>query len=238
MASRRHSLATIFGNAAARHAVTPATPAVATAPVANPANATFVATIRTYLTKEIFYESVAKLVIKKIFEENRKRSVSLATRRTWPSAVVYAKLVPAIKEAFVAEDASFSTLFDLKGATVAVRLEANKLHFSTLELIIHPTSLAGDWLETSAESHPYDAKRVLLEVVHRLLDAGGPFQGTADLLSIRLATNTDPGDAIATFNAYLASARRKSTLDNDEGKSLFIKAIDMWLMPKFKVLPQ
>ncbi|KAK3280720.1 hypothetical protein CYMTET_11456 [Cymbomonas tetramitiformis] len=52
--------------------------------------------------------------------------------------------------------------------------------------------------------------------------------GTADLLSIRLAANTDPCDAIAAFNAFLASARRrKSTLDNDEVKSLFIKALDM-----------
>ncbi|KAK3270866.1 hypothetical protein CYMTET_20761 [Cymbomonas tetramitiformis] len=80
-------------------------------------------------------------------------------------------------------------------------------------------------MESSAEAHPFDGKRVLLEIAKMLLDSGGPFQGTADLLAIKV-TQHDPSRTIAAFNAALRSARRKSTLDGMEVKSLFIKSLD------------
>ncbi|KAK3247549.1 hypothetical protein CYMTET_42954 [Cymbomonas tetramitiformis] len=80
-------------------------------------------------------------------------------------------------------------------------------------------------MESSAEAHPFDGKRVLLEIARMLLDSGGPFQGTADLLAVKI-NQFDPSRAIAAFNAALRSARRKSTLDDMEVKSLFIKSLD------------
>ncbi|KAK3285566.1 hypothetical protein CYMTET_6839 [Cymbomonas tetramitiformis] len=69
------------------------------------------------------------------------------------------------------EDALFAPLFDLEDASLAVRPEANKLLFSTLELIVCPASPTGDWLEASATLHPLDGKRALLELARRLLDS-------------------------------------------------------------------
>ncbi|KAK3263931.1 hypothetical protein CYMTET_27295 [Cymbomonas tetramitiformis] len=80
-------------------------------------------------------------------------------------------------------------------------------------------------MESSAETRPFDGKRVLLEIARMLLDSGGPFQGTADLLAIKI-TQSDPSRTIAAFNAALRSARRKSTLDDMEVKSLYIKSLD------------
>ncbi|KAK3289331.1 hypothetical protein CYMTET_3230 [Cymbomonas tetramitiformis] len=136
------------------------------------------------------------------------------------------RIVPAIKEAFITEDPQFSSLFDLDDAVVAVRGEANRLLFSTLELIIAPGGAAADWLETSADTHPFDGKRVLFELARRLLDTGSPFSGTQTLLGVRVAACKDPQDAIAVFSSALASARRKNTLDDDEVKGLFINALD------------
>ncbi len=172
-ATRRRNLATIFDDSAQRHAVTPPTPLAAAAPAANTATATFLATIRT-LSRERFDESVATHVAKKILGGKSERFIGSENN----ADVLFSKLVPAIKEAFISEDPQFASLFDLSDATVAVRAEANRLLFSTLELIISPGGACADWLETSADTHPYDGKRVLFEFARRLLDAGSPFSGT------------------------------------------------------------
>ncbi|KAK3253148.1 hypothetical protein CYMTET_37576 [Cymbomonas tetramitiformis] len=200
MASRRRSLATIFDSAAARNSVTPATPAPAGAPPANSAQAVFLAGVRS-LTRERFDESVAKHVIRKCFPDKHDRFTSTESN----AQVLLSKLVPALQEAFEAEDALFAPMFDLEDSTLAVRPEANKLLFSTLELIVSPASPAGDWLEASATLHPLDGKRALLELARRLLDSGAPFQGTSDLLDWRT---------------------RRNTLDDDEVKELFLAALD------------
>ncbi|KAK3251597.1 hypothetical protein CYMTET_39064 [Cymbomonas tetramitiformis] len=221
MASRRRSLATIFDSAAARNSVTPATPAPAGVPAANSAQAVFLAGVRS-LTRERFDESVAKHVIRKCFREKHDRFTG-----TEPNAqVLLSKLVPALQEAFEAQDALFAPMFDLEDSTLAVRPEANKLLFSTLELIVCPASPAGDWLEASATLHPLDGKRALLELARRLLDSGAPFQGTSDLLGVRLKARTDPSESITDFNAALRSAKRRNTLDDDEVKELFLAALD------------
>ncbi|KAK3288935.1 hypothetical protein CYMTET_3602 [Cymbomonas tetramitiformis] len=220
-ASRRRNLATIFDDASLRHVVSPPTPLTTTAPAAQFAGAAFLATIRP-LTRERFDEAVAKHVVKKCFLDKYDRFTGLETH----ASVLFAKLVPAIKETFIAEEPLFATLFDLDDATVAVRPEANKLLFSTLELVFAPNSPAAGWLETSADTHPFDGKRVLLEVARRLLDSGSPFHGTQTLLGVRILPNVDPQDAIAVFNTALASALRKTTFCDEEVKSLFIDSLD------------
>ncbi|KAK3234161.1 hypothetical protein CYMTET_55590 [Cymbomonas tetramitiformis] len=134
MASRRRSLATIFDSATARNSVTPATPAPAGVPVANSAQAVFLAGVRS-LTRERFDESVAKHVIRKCFREKHERFTGTESNA---HQVLLAKLVPALQEAFEAQDVFFAPLFDLEDSTLAVRSEANKLLFSTLELIVCP----------------------------------------------------------------------------------------------------
>ncbi|KAK3242776.1 hypothetical protein CYMTET_47550 [Cymbomonas tetramitiformis] len=221
MASRRRSLATIFDSAAARNSVTPATPATTGVPAANSAQAVFLAGVRS-LTRERFDESVAKHVIRKCFREKHDRFTGTESN----AQVLLSKLVPALQEAFEAQDALFAPMFDLEDSTLAVRPEANKLLFSTLELIVCPASPAGDWLEASATLHPLDGKRALLELARRLLDSGAPFQGTSDLLSVRFKAYTDPSESITDFNAALRSAKRRNTLDDDEVKELFLAALD------------
>ncbi|KAK3289500.1 hypothetical protein CYMTET_3073 [Cymbomonas tetramitiformis] len=211
-----------FDNAAARHAITSATtPVTPGVPVANSTAAVFVATVRT-LTRERFDESVTKHVIKKCVKEEHERFNGDEVH----SSVLFAKPVPAIQEAFEAEDPLVAPLFTLDDATASVRSEANTLLFSTIELIVSPTSPAADWLETSANEHPHVGKRVQLEFARRLLDSGGPFQGTSDLLGIRFPPNVDPSAGITDFNTALGSARRKNTPDAEEVKSLFIAALD------------
>ncbi|KAK3233859.1 hypothetical protein CYMTET_55876 [Cymbomonas tetramitiformis] len=216
MASRRRSLATIFDSAAARNSVTPATPAPAGVPAANSAQAVFLAGVRS-LTRERFDESVAKHVIRKCFREKHDRFTGTESN----AQVLLSKL-----EAFEAQDALFAPMFDLEDSTLAVRPEANKLFFSTLELIVCPASPAGDWLEASATLHQLDGKRALLELARRLLDSGAPFQGTSDLLGVRFKAYTDPSESITDFNAALRSAKRRNTLDDDEVKELFLAALD------------
>ncbi|KAK3283979.1 hypothetical protein CYMTET_8348 [Cymbomonas tetramitiformis] len=216
MASRRRSLATIFDSAAARNSVTPATPAPAGAPAANSAQAVFLAGVRS-LTRERFDESVAKHVIRKCFPDKHDRFTGTESN----AQVLLSKLVPALQEAFEAEDALFAPMFDLEDPTLAVRPEANKLLFSTLELIVSPASPAGDWLEASATLHPLDG-----QLARRLLDSGAPFQGTSDLLGVRFKAHTDPVESITDFNAALRSAKRRNTLDDDEVKELFLAALD------------
>ncbi|KAK3270134.1 hypothetical protein CYMTET_21457 [Cymbomonas tetramitiformis] len=131
-------------------------------------------------------------------------------------------------ESVAKHDALFAPLFDLEDSTLAIRPEANKLLFSTLELIVCPASPAGDWLEASATLHPMDGKRALLELARRLLvDSGAPFQGTSDLLGVRFKAYTDPSESITDFNAALRSAKRPNTLDDDEVKELFLVALDL-----------
>ncbi|KAK3256829.1 hypothetical protein CYMTET_34051 [Cymbomonas tetramitiformis] len=87
--------------------------------------------------------------------------------------------------AFVAEDALFATFFDLEDAATSVRSEANKLLFSTLELI-------------------YSKARVLLETARILLDSGSPFQGTQELLGVRFLPDVNPHANITNFDVALA----------------------------------
>ncbi|KAK3282708.1 hypothetical protein CYMTET_9569 [Cymbomonas tetramitiformis] len=219
-AAARRSLVTIFDDAAARHATTPATPTVTATPAAQSAGALFLDAVKR-LAKESFDERAAKLVIKKVYDDKHGRFDGTESN----VSSVFARLVLALRDIFVTEESAFSSLFDLEDAALPVRAEANKLLFSTLEFIIAPVSPAADWMESSAEAHPFDGKRVLLEIARMLLDSGGPFQGTADLLAIKI-NQFDPSRAIAAFNAALRSARRKSTLDDMEVKSLFIKSLD------------
>ncbi|KAK3273488.1 hypothetical protein CYMTET_18280 [Cymbomonas tetramitiformis] len=124
------------------------------------------------LAKESFDERAAKLVIKKVYDDKHGRFDGTESN----VSSVFARLVLALRDIFVTEESAFSSLFDLEDATLPVRAEANKLRFSTLEFIIAPVSPAADWMESSAETHPFDGKRVLLEIARLLLDSGGPFQ--------------------------------------------------------------
>ncbi|KAK3263218.1 hypothetical protein CYMTET_27961 [Cymbomonas tetramitiformis] len=141
--------------------------------------------------------------------------------------VIFTRMVAALREAFVAEDEQLSDLFVLDDAGITVRAESNQLFFSTLELIVHPSSPASDWLESSARTFPADGKRVLLEFARKLLHADAPYQGTSDLLAVELGYGRmDPNEAIMDFNAALAAAKRKNTLDEDDVKGQFIQAMD------------
>ncbi|KAK3276166.1 hypothetical protein CYMTET_15739 [Cymbomonas tetramitiformis] len=127
-------------------------------------------------------------------------------------------MVAALREAFMAEDVQLGDLFVLDDASITVRAESNQLLFSTLELLVHPSSPASDRLESSAQTFPADGKRLLLEFARKLLHADAPFQGTPDLLSDTLDYGVDPDESIMSFNAALAAARRKNTLDEDDVK--------------------
>ncbi|KAK3277098.1 hypothetical protein CYMTET_14880 [Cymbomonas tetramitiformis] len=81
-------------------------------------------------------------------------------------------------------------------------------------------------MENSAKSHPFDGKQVLLEIARMMLDTGGSFQDTSDLLVIKIVERTEPLATIAAFNSASRSARRKSTLNDEEVKSMFIKTLD------------
>ncbi|KAK3251793.1 hypothetical protein CYMTET_38882 [Cymbomonas tetramitiformis] len=179
MANRRRALSTIFDLEAARHANTPATPPAAQ-PAANLAEATFLASVRT-LQREHFDMKVSKSV--------RQR------------------LVSALQAAFVTEDIGFAPLFLLDDATLPVRVEANGLLFSTLELMVDPMSPAADWMDSSHSSFPSAT-------------------GQADMLGIRISAGVDPHDAIGDFNAALKAARTRATLLDEDVKALFIKALD------------
>ncbi|KAK3279001.1 hypothetical protein CYMTET_13095 [Cymbomonas tetramitiformis] len=132
-----------------------------------------------------FDERAAKLVIKKVYEDKTGRFTGAESN----VSSVFARVVMALRDIFVTEEAAFSSLFDLEDATLPVRSEASMLLFSTLEYIVAP---------------------------------GAP---TADLLATKI-TKHDPSRNVAAFNAALRSARRKSTLDDIEVKSLFIKSLD------------
>ncbi|KAK3259210.1 hypothetical protein CYMTET_31769 [Cymbomonas tetramitiformis] len=172
------------------------------------------------LAKKSFDERAAKLVIKKVYDDKHGRFDGTESNVN----SVFDRLVMALRDIFVIEEDAFSSLFDLEDATLPVCAEANMPLFSTLEYIIAPVSPAADWMDSSAEAHPFDGKRVLLEIARMLLDSGGPFQGTADLLAIKI-TQFDPSRTIAAFNAAIRSARQKSTLDDMEVKSLSVHQV-------------
>ena len=67
---------------------------------------------------------------------------------------------------------------------------------------------------------------MLLEFARKLLESDTPFQGTSELLSIKIGHSVDPNTAIMDFNAALVSAKRKNTLDEDDVKAQFIDALD------------
>ncbi|KAK3239854.1 hypothetical protein CYMTET_50250 [Cymbomonas tetramitiformis] len=220
MANRRRTLSTIFDSVAARHANTPATPPAAQ-PAANSAGATFLASVRT-LQREYFDMKVAKHVQRKLFDGKEGRFSGAEPH----AAAIFTRMVSALQAAFVTEDTGFFPLFALDDATLAVRVEANNLLFSTIELLIDPSSPAADWLDSSHPSFPADGKRVLLEFARRMIPIGDPFQGQADMFAVRVAAGVDPHGPIEDFNAALKAARTRSTLQDEDVKSLFIKALD------------
>ncbi|KAK3242959.1 hypothetical protein CYMTET_47387 [Cymbomonas tetramitiformis] len=220
MANRRRALSTIFDSAAARHANTPATPPAAQ-PAANSAGATFLASVRT-LQREHFDMKVSKSVRQKLFEDKNGRFSGTECH----ASALFARMVSALQTAFVTEDIGFAPLFLLDDATLPVRVEANGLLFSALELMVDPASPAADWMDSSHSSFPSDGKRVLLEFARRMIPAGDPFQGQADMLGIRISAGVDPHDKIGDFNAALKAARTRATLLDEDVKALFIKALD------------
>ena len=121
-----------------------------------------------------FDEKSAKFVAKKCFGSKDERFHGNEPA----AATTFTRMVAALQESFEAEDTTFASLFSLDDATVTVRAEANRLLFSTLELLVHPASPASDWLEGSApQAYPQDGKRVLLEFARKLLESDTPFQG-------------------------------------------------------------
>ncbi|KAK3264506.1 hypothetical protein CYMTET_26768 [Cymbomonas tetramitiformis] len=126
------------------------------------------------------------------------------------------KIVTILQPCFVAEGLLAASLFALDDAVVVVRVEANKLLFSTFELIAKPRSPATDWLEESVTVSAFDGKRVLLDLARWLLQSGGSFQGATYMIGVRFRANEDRQDGIADFNAALTAARRKNTLDDEE----------------------
>ncbi|KAK3272189.1 hypothetical protein CYMTET_19498 [Cymbomonas tetramitiformis] len=217
MANRRRALSTIFDSAVARHANTPATAPPAAQPAANSAGATFLASVRT-LQRKHFDMKVSKTVRQKLFEGKNVRFSGTECH----ASALFARMVSALQTTFVTEDIGFAPLFLLDDATLPVRVDANGLLFSALELLVDPSSPAADWMDSSHSSFPSDGKRVLLEFARRMIPAGDPFQGQADMLSIRISAGVDPHDKIGDFNAALKAARTRATLLDEDVKALFI----------------
>ncbi|KAK3284649.1 hypothetical protein CYMTET_7712 [Cymbomonas tetramitiformis] len=220
MANRRRTLSTIFDSVAARHANTPATPPAAQPP-ANSAGATFLASVRT-LQRGHFDMKVAKHVQRKLFDGKEGRFSGAESH----AAAIFTRMVSALQTIFVTEDIGFAPLFTLGDATLAVRVEANNLLFSTLELLVDPSSPAADWMDSSHASFPTDGKRGLLEFARRMIPIGDPFQGQADMFAVRIPAGMDPHGPIEDFNAALKAARSRAMLMDEDVKSLFIKALD------------
>ncbi|KAK3285257.1 hypothetical protein CYMTET_7127 [Cymbomonas tetramitiformis] len=110
------------------------------------------------------------------------------------TATLFTKLVPALQEAFTAEDTAFTTLFTLDDATVTVRVEPNRPLFCTLKLLVHPASPAADWLEVSSLEFLQNGKPVLSQFARRLLHSDASLQGTSDLLGVKGTKQTSyPG---------------------------------------------
>ncbi|KAK3268649.1 hypothetical protein CYMTET_22857 [Cymbomonas tetramitiformis] len=141
---------------------------------------------------------------------------------------------PAANSAGAAFLASVRTLqrehFDMKvSKSVRQKLFEDKNgRFSGTEC--HASALfarmVSDWMDSSHSTFPSDGKRVLLEFARRMIPAGDPFQGQADMLSIRISAGVDPHDKIGDFNAALKAARTRATLHDEDVKALFIKSLD------------
>ncbi|KAK3280544.1 hypothetical protein CYMTET_11615 [Cymbomonas tetramitiformis] len=108
---------------------------------------------------------VSKHVQRKLFEGKVGRFSGAESH----AAALFTRMVSALHTAFVTEDIGFAPLFTLDDATLAVRVEANNLLFSTLELLVDPSSPAADWMDSSHASFPGDGKRVLLEFARRMI---------------------------------------------------------------------
>ncbi|KAK3284322.1 hypothetical protein CYMTET_8020 [Cymbomonas tetramitiformis] len=201
-------------DAAARHAATPATPSAAAQPTSGSQASAFVAALRT-LQRDHFDVKAAKCVQRKLFNDKEH----IFTEAESHVGELFPILVYALGEVFVTEDAAFATLFSRDGATASVRVEANRLLYSTLELLMDPDSPAADWMDASSTASPLDGKRVQFDFARRLRHCDDPFQGTSDLRVV-LVADKDPHDAISDFNAAPAAARRRSTLNESDVKAL------------------
>ncbi|KAK3248986.1 hypothetical protein CYMTET_26631 [Cymbomonas tetramitiformis] len=201
--ARRRNLAAIFDNVAARHAATPATPSSTAAAAANSATALFVAAVRT-LRRAHFDEDVAKCVQTNVFGKKEGRFGAGEP----DAASLFSRLVEALRDAFVTEDSAFASLFTLDDATIAVRVEVNVLLYSTLELLVDPSS---------------PAQRTGWTVATRL----SRWTGNVYFLDSHVACSipTPRFRPIANFDAVLDVARRRSAVDEEEVKPQFIKAL-------------
>ncbi|KAK3280240.1 hypothetical protein CYMTET_11911 [Cymbomonas tetramitiformis] len=109
--------------------------------------------VRT-LQREHFDIKVAKAVHRKLFESEEDRFSGNESH----ASTLFTRLVSALRHSFVTKDLGFVSLFKLDDATLTVRVEANDLLFSTLELLIHPTSPAADWMDSSNSVYSSDGK--------------------------------------------------------------------------------
>ncbi|KAK3238267.1 hypothetical protein CYMTET_51711 [Cymbomonas tetramitiformis] len=98
-----------------------------------------------------------------------------------------------------------------------------------LELLVHPTSPAADWMDSPSSTFPSDGKRVLLEFAQMPTSCciRTPHSREPPIcLGFRVIANVDPHDAISDFNTALKAARTRSTWDEEDAKSVFIQALD------------
>ncbi|KAK3250829.1 hypothetical protein CYMTET_39810 [Cymbomonas tetramitiformis] len=121
---------------------------------------------------------VSKAVRQKLFERKEGRFSGAECH----ASALFTRMVSALQTAFVTEDIGFAPLFRLDDATLPIRVYANNLLFSTLELLVDPASPAADWMDSSSSAFPSDGKRVLLEFARRMLPSGDPFPGQSDML--------------------------------------------------------
>ncbi|KAK3263966.1 hypothetical protein CYMTET_27265 [Cymbomonas tetramitiformis] len=82
---------------------------------------------------------VAKCVQRKLFHDKEQRFSGAESH----VGALFPRLVRALREVFVTEDAAIATLFTLDDATASVRVEANRLLYSTLELLVDPQLARG-----------------------------------------------------------------------------------------------
>ncbi|KAK3257513.1 hypothetical protein CYMTET_33400 [Cymbomonas tetramitiformis] len=213
----------MFYDAAARHADTPATPAKpATQPTAGSLASAFVAALWCTLQRDHFDVAVAKCVQRKMFNHKEQRFTGAESH----VATLFPRLVCALREVFVTEDAARSLpyLLWMTPPASVQGVAPNRLLYSTLELLVEdPNSPAADWMDSSSTASLLDGKRVPLEFARSLLHCDDPLQGTSGLLAVCVVAD----DAISDFNAALVALHaRRSTLNESDVKTLFIKALD------------
>ncbi|KAK3258382.1 hypothetical protein CYMTET_32568 [Cymbomonas tetramitiformis] len=129
---------------------------------------------------------VAKHVQRKLFDGKEGRFSGAESH----AAAIFTKMVSALQTTFVIEDIGFFPLFTLDDATLAVRVEANNLLFSTLELLIDPSSPRRP--QRTGWTRPTPASRQT---------------GQADMFAVRITAGVDPHGPIEDFNAALKAAR-------------------------------